>query len=71
MGVRLPMAEGTRPMLCRWCDNEATLSIRSGFEDHPCCEDCAGWWTESRQGDLAAVEDGYVYPEDSPHGEQR
>ena len=52
------------PLRCRTCGDPATVSIRSGLEWHPTCDECASWWGEHRHGPLSEVEPGYVY---EPH----
>lgn len=39
----------------RGCDppRPATLLIRAGLEWHPCCAECAEWWSEDRRSYLA------------------
>mgnify|MGYP000891296822 CR=1 FL=1 len=50
-------------MRCRCCAAEATTAIRSGFEFHPECDECAAYWSPDRRYPLSEVDDDYEYEE--------
>jgi hypothetical protein len=52
-------------MICRQCrQSEATVAIRSGFEFHPTCAECAEWWALERRYPIENVEPDYQYEGD-------